>query len=173
MPVCSHLRYKVFRLCRNCITNLEPRSLVAPCHVRALQGVHFVCMCNWEKHKPIQAGVGSLWQEFCSVSCAKWHVLLLLCCCAGSSEWLYGMLLADHTVDCTVCLYVVVNAAYVFKKIEDLDFYSNTFKVLSLLTIYWEECFLLGHLEGFGFIVCSSRSFTCAMLRSRCFLLPT
>lgn len=83
------------------------------------------------------------------------------------------MLSADHTVDCTVCVYVTVNVTYVFKKIEDLDFYSNIFKFLSVLTVYWEECFLLGHLEGFGFSVCFVRSFACAMLSSRYFLLPT
>lgn len=42
-----------------------------------------------------------------------------------------------------------------------------------MLTVYWEECFLLGHLEGFGFTVCSARHFACAVLSSRCFLLPT
>lgn len=42
-----------------------------------------------------------------------------------------------------------------------------------MLTVYWEECFLLGYLEGFGFSVCFARNFVCAVLSRRYFLLPT
>lgn len=62
------------------------------------------------------------------------------------------MLLAHNTV----CVYVAVNVTYVFKEIEYLIYVLN---FSSLLTVYWEERFLLGHVEGFAFTVCSARHF--------------
>lgn len=38
-------------------------------------------------------------------------------------------------------------------------------------SLYCEECFFLGHLEGFGFSVHSANCFACAILSSRCLLL--
>lgn len=38
-------------------------------------------------------------------------------------------------------------------------------------SLYCEECFFLGHLEGFAFSVHSANCFACAILSSRCLLL--
>lgn len=73
-----------------------------------------------------------------------------------------------------MCMYVIVNVTCVFKKIEELIFLFKYIQIfLCLFTVYWEECFLLGHREGFGFSGYSARNFACAMLSSRYFLLPT